>query len=293
MKVGVTTWDEAGDLGDRVLFVVNSRDDDRAEVDAAFDRVRLSCPADPFVVAPVSWIDWTRRKGLPDARVLVARDMHGDHVDVNGFLVGAVAFRWIQPKGVRVIVGSSPHALHNDEIKDVFERSVTLLLRDGVFLAHTLPSPYIYVFDVPHLLRRMSRSVKIDAYRSTTRALIDGWYRMWKASGSPAGSTGTGAATADVLAIARAHLGDAALDGREESPLPLTHVDELRAVGGYITALHEVIVARDAAFAERSEAVVVRDAIIAELRATLESMPTYRLRRWLGRVAGPTSTSLR
>jgi hypothetical protein len=273
----LTTWDGAGDFGERVLFIVNSKDGDRAEADAAFDRVCRSCRARPFVIAPLSWLDWVHAASLADDRTLVAQDLCGKFIDLSYFLIGARALRWIESNRINVVVGSSPHELHNYEVKELLEQRVALFIRDGVFVAHTLPSPYIYLFDLRHLLSRMSRRAKTEIYSSTSRAIVGEWYRLWQARARP-----TVASTRDiddVVAVIRSRLGDGLLTNAEEAPASLPQFDDFSGVANYVTALHDIVMEREAAHAERAEAVIIRDAIIDRLHQTLENTPIRRLRR--------------
>jgi hypothetical protein len=288
VTASLTTWDEAGSLGDGVLFIVNSRDDNREEADATFARVSRASGAPPCVVAPASWRDWVRSKGVADAHSLFAEDISGGFLELNHFLWSVSALRWIRSNRVRVVIGSSPHQLHNYEVKEIFEQRVALFLRDGVFLAHTLPAPYLYQFDLPHLLRRMARASNTELYLSTSRAIVDDWYRLWRASGSPA--TCDSADFNSELAVVRNHLGDPVLAADEELPVSLPRTDNLATASVFVTKLNDLILEIEATYIERA-AIAERDAAIDQLRIetdrlhhTLDSTIDRRLRRLISRL---------
>lgn len=285
MSASLTTWAEAGSFVDGVLFIINSRDGDRDEADATFARVCQSSAAPPFVIAPASWRDWLESKDVADQHLLIAEDVGGQALELNHFLGSVTALRWIRSKRVHVVIGSSPHQLHNYEVKDIFEQRVALFLRDGMFLAHTLPAPYLYQFDLTHLLRRMVRASNTALYMSTCRSMVDDWYRLWRASGSPA--TCDSADFTGELAVVRKHLGDEVLAGDEELPVPLPRTDDLVHVSQFVTKLNDLILEIEAAYIERA-AIAERDAIIERLQTetnnlhhALEKTIDSRMRRWL------------
>jgi hypothetical protein len=297
----LTTWKEVGTLGQGVLLIVNSRDDNRAEADATFARVCRSSAAPPFVIVPASWRGWPESHGIPATGSLVAEDVNGQALELNHFLGSLGVLRWIRSNNIRVVIGSSPHQLHNYEVKDIFEQRVALFLCDGTFLAHTLPAPYLYIFDLAHLLRRMSRVANTELYLSTIRAMVDDWYSLWRASGSPA--TADGSDFADVMCVLRQHLGDRLVSADEEATIPLPRTDDFVAVSAFVGKLldlmlkvdvscmeRDAIAERDAAIAERDviieelrtqtgAALALRDATIENLRQALDNRFSRRLRR--------------
>ena len=106
-------------------------------------------------------------------------------LELNYFLESAVALQWILGHQFTAVIGSAAHSLHNDEVKDVFERRVALFLGSSVFLAHALPRRYVYVLGLGDLLQRMTRPEKVAGYGTMSRALVDDLLALWRARGCP------------------------------------------------------------------------------------------------------------
>jgi hypothetical protein len=273
MKTGLFTWRELGQIDGNVLLIINSTHDEAEAVEALFATVtdRVSAAA-LHVIAPASWQTWLDRRGLPSDRILLALDDEGREVELNHFLESPVVVRWAGPKRFRCSVGTEAHSVYNEEVKEIFEQRAMLLMGDGRFLAQTLPNPYVYVLDLGQLVERCGRDVKNQEYDRRSRTLIDDLHRLWLASGSPARADGGD--YADVMGVLERHLGPALLDFDEVGAIPLPHERITGAFARVIAHVQDVIGEHDRQLqvmtglhAERSEAVVIRERLLAELSA--------------------------
>lgn len=298
MTPGFTTWEAVGSIEDNVLLVVNSRSDDEAAVAAVVDELVRRAPRTLHVIAAASWREWMIEHGIDGERALYASDADGHDIELNHFLESSVAIRWMLPKAFQIVVGSAAHSVFNDEVKEIFEQRVALFLGDGHLLAHALPETGLYVFDLASVLHRLGRVPKRERYQARCRDLIDDFHRMWRDQGCP--QVADDVDSREVVGVLGAHLGAAvmAFDERNETPLTsgddtaggaahlMRHVEDVLHLHSlHASHLQDVIHARDEALAERNEAVNIRDAIIEQLRAELNT-PLNRLKRW---VSGPNA----
>ncbi len=273
MTIGLTTWEELGRLVGHVLVIVNSTVDDGCAVKALFDELeRRVALAAVHVIAEPAWRPVLAARGIADDHVLLTIDDRGREIELNHFLETAAMVRWAVTRRFQTIVGSAAHALYNEEVKDVLEQRVSLLIGDGRFLAHTLPGPYVFVFDLPALLQRASRGRKLEAYSASCRALIDDLCRLWRLKGAPTASDD--ADFRDVVDAVMRHLGPAAISFDEASAIPLPRHDTPDGVVALVKHLQQVLFERDQHLAalsdlydERVEAVNARDTLIADLQA--------------------------
>jgi hypothetical protein len=275
MIATVTTWADLELAPGNVLLIINSRDGEDAEVAAVLDCLTARGAA-VHVIAPISWHEFLSVRGIEAERLLFAVDPGRQHLELNFFLESARSLEWIRSRQFRIVTGSAPHGLYNEEVKRIFEERVCLFLRAGVFAAHTLPHQYVYLFDLASMFTRLGRDEKLGRYQSVLRGLIDDCYRSWMLGGRPAPSDcAPGPEVRDVLSR---HLGSALLDFDEQSPIPLPRTD----VGGagaasIVMELGDMVRARDQAMNGRRVAVLVRDAVI-------DRIPLPGLRRWLRRL---------
>ena len=269
----VLTWAELEPFDGNVLVVINSPDDDTDTVEALLMTLERQLPlAVLHVIATPVWQAWLDRRGVAPDCVLIATDEEGRDIELNHFLESPAAFLWSVPKQFLCIVGTAPHSMHNDEVKDIFERRILLLLGDGRFLAHTLPNQYVYVLDLARLLERCGRDLKVQAYERRSRALVDDLHRLWLSSGSPAVADSPD--YADVLQVLERQLGPALLAFDEVSPIPLEHQRITGAFVGIVTHFRSVLCEHDRRLsvmiglhAERSQAVEIREGLLGELHA--------------------------
>jgi hypothetical protein len=273
MTPGAFTWNELAPVDGNLLIIINSPDDETGTVDTLFARLERELPsAILHVIATSAWRAWLDRRGIAADRVLIARSEEGRDVELNHFLESPAAVLWSVSKQFRGLVGTEAHSLHNDEVKDIFEQRTLLLLGDGRFLAHTLPNPYVYVLDLARLVERAGRDIKVREYERRSRALVDDLHQLWLASGSPAVADGSD--YTDVLQVMERHMGPALLAYDEAGAIPLPHAPITGAFAGVVAHVHEVIGEHDrqlqamtALHAERSEAVEIRERLLAELSA--------------------------
>jgi hypothetical protein len=273
MKTGLFTWSELEPIDGNVLLVINSAPDEAEAVEALFATLagRVS-PAVLHVIAPPDWQAWLDRRGFSSGHVLLALDDEGREVELTHFLESPAAVLWIGPKRFRCIVGTEAHSVYNEEVKAIFEQRVLLLMGDGRFLAQTLPNPYVYVLGLAQLVERCGRDIKNQKYERQSRALVDDLHRLWLASGSPAVADGDD--YTDVMGVLERHLGPALLAFDEVSPIPLPHEPITGACAGVVAHVQDVIAEHDRQLqvmtglhAERSEAVEIRERLLAELSA--------------------------
>lgn len=267
MTPTVSTWEELGRRSGNVLLVVNSADGAEAEVGDACDRL-AACGDALHVIAPWRWRHWMRARGIGRDRALYARDCDGSEVEINYFLESMPALGWIDARRFALTAGSAPHNLYNEEVKEIFEQRAALFVGRGLFVAHALPQPYLYVFDQPALFARQARYAKVERFKTLSRAIVDDCYRIWREQQSPAVSDGNG--PADLSAILNAHLGEAFLEFDEASPIALPREHLARSSADATARFTEVA-------AHLGEALRERDGVIARL----ERAPAIRLRRWL------------
>jgi hypothetical protein len=275
-RPGLTTWTALPAFDGPVLLVVNTPAPAAADLQALVsllagktDGLHLIAGAAHAGMLPE----------LPPERVLLAQDASGRDIEINHFLETSIAVRWVVPKAFRAIVGLNPHNLYNEEVQGPFEARAALLLGDGVFLAHCLPTPYLYVLDGQALVHRFSRDAKVAQYRQQATALIDDLHAVWLARGRPVVDDSDDYAAC--MAVVERHLGRPVIDFDEASPIRVLRGGE--PVGGaaaYLTHLRDTLHDRDRLLLERSDAVAVRDQILE--RISKEELPD-RLRRLMGR----------
>lgn len=275
MTTGVTTWDELGRLDGDVLAIVTSPAGDRGAVDALFDELARRVPVSAIhVIAEPAWRARLSDRGISDDRMLLTTDDQGREIELNHFLETPAVVRWAVSRGFGTILGSAAHSQYNEEVKDILEQRVCLLLGDGCFLAHTLPGPYVFRFDLPGMLHRLNREPALEAYTAACRALVDDLYRIWRRDGAP--STCDDPGFSDVVPALARHLGPAVLGFDEASPIPIPRGDTAGGVAGFVTHLRQVLFERDEHLSVQTDALVARDSRIAELHAERVSAVNLR-----------------
>lgn len=277
MNVGLTTWSAAGAVPMPGLLIVNSEDGSFLEVERVFDRfARLTNGV--YVVAPLSWQPWLRQRDIDGDRLLLAADPNGAELELNYFLGSAEALEWIDSRSFGLIAGTLPHNLYNEEVKQGFEQRVAAFLNRGRFLAHTPAEDYLYLFDLPGMMVRLGRKVKIAEYRDASRALVADLHALWRSSGSP--EVCDDVDFTGVTAVLQDHLGEPLLRFTEQEWIPIRHADAGAQAGAdLVVQLSALVRARGSAYLERASAVVVRDDIIDRLHKEAAS-PLRRLLRW-------------
>jgi hypothetical protein len=267
---GISTWSELDRRSGNVLLIVNSASGADSEVEASSTHL-AACGDVLHVIAPSSWRRWFDARGVSAERVRYTRDCDGSEVELNYFLETMPALRWIESKRFALVAGSAPHSMYNEEVKEIFEQRVTLFLGQGLFVAHALPQPYLYLFDRIALLARQARYAKVDRYRTLCRAIVDDCHRVWREHQSRSGpDAAADRGCAELSAVLKAHFGAAFLEFDEVSAiavpreqLAVTAADAAARFADVATHLGEVIRERDG------------------LLAPLTNTPGRRLRRWL------------
>jgi len=268
----LTTWQALA--GESVLVLINSPEGEIAEVAALFDRLapRLE-RSEVYVVTPPEWTSWLHDRGLPADHVLPSADAQDRPLELNYFLESPVAGIWIRSKPVDYIVGSVPHSLYNEEVKDLLEERLSLFVGSSRFLAHTLPQDYVYVFDLPMMLRRSGRADKVKEYRATCRSMVDAWHRQWIDAGRPARDDGPDIRQA--ASVIGDHLGAGLLSPDESSPISIERLDPVASIVGTIRYLQDLLGRTQALQGEVDR----RDVLIAEAHVRYDRTLDARLRR--------------
>lgn len=282
MTPGVYTWEELRPIAGNILVVVNSDDGAAAAIGALLAALDRHLPdAIPHVIAGRRWQDALAARGLGADRVLLAIDDEGRDVELNHFLESPAAIGWTARLSFGAMVGTDAHNLYNEEIKDIFEQRTLLLLGDGRLLAHSLPNDYVYVFGLPQILERCGRHLKVQRYERDARALVDDLHRVWMAGGRQA--TADDPDYGDVLGVLGRHMGEPVLAYDEVGPIPLSHPPIAEALAAVVAHHRAVVSEHDRRLevmtglhAERSEAVEIRERLLAELHA--ERVEAVRLR---------------
>lgn len=290
LACGVTTWPALARLEGDVLGIINSPAGDELAVWNMFDAIdRCVSPGRLHVIATPAWQPWLRERGCSEPRVLFSADAAGRELELNGFLESPEALRWILSRRFAVILGSAPHSLYNEEVKDTFEQRVAIVLGTGRFLAHALPKPYLFVLDLAGMLQRFNRSRKAADYGAICRAIVDDLHHTWTEAGNPLSSDN--GSFVDVTNVLARHLGASVLSWDEASPVPLRRPDAAEPAAEFVkylvTTLHHAVeqaaplhdeLAREIGLRDRllvqlaaahKDDVGARDAIIAELRHDL------------------------
>jgi hypothetical protein len=266
------SWSDLGRSDGNALLIVNSPDDARDQVSHALGALSAITGGELHVVANPTWREFLSQRGVPPHHVMSTETSSGV-VEINHFLETSDLLGWAHNCALRLVTGSAPHNPYNMEVKEIFEQRALLLLGNGDFLAHSLPGPYVYLFDAPSLVARFGRSRKVLDYLDKRDALLSELHALWKAEGRPAVSDSDdfGAVTD---AIAR-HLGPEILNYDEQRPMPLCGAGGSPgdgAVADYVQHLRGVLHERDQLVA----------ALLTELRRPLSQQVWLRLRHLLG-----------
>ncbi len=261
---GLATWNDVAAIDGNVLLIINSPAGDERAFGRVLDELEgRVLPERLHIVAASDWHGWLRNRGWSDARVLFSADAAGRELELNYFLESPAALRWIVTRQFSAVVGSAPHNLYNEEVKDIFERRVGIFLGGGRFLAHTLPQPYVFVLELADLLQRFNRGRKADDYAAVCRAMIDDLYRLWVEGGKPPVSDGR--SCDGLTAVLARHLGSDALSWDEVSPIPLRRPDAGAPAAGFLSHLETVL---HHAHGARDDEVVNLKVLVADLQRT-------------------------
>ena len=268
--IGLATWQDVAAIDGNVLLIINSPAGDVRAVGRVFD-VLAECvpPARLYVIATAGWSGWLSERGWSDDRVLLGADTADGELELNYFLETAEALRWTRTGRFAAIIGSAPHNLYNEEIKDTFEQRVGVILGAGRFLTHMLPEPYLFSFSLADLLQRFNRDRKAAGYGAVCRALVDDLYRVWTESGK--GETGDRLPFDDVGAALERHLGAGVLSWDEAAPIPLDRADAGEAAAGFLAylggTLTAIVASQQGTLVRLQAEIERRDGLLRELNA--------------------------
>jgi hypothetical protein len=266
MTPGFTTWAEIGTIQGNLLVVINSADGALDTVGRLFEAVEAHLAGTMYVVAPLGWGEWLSTKGLTH-RTLFSADNQGRALEINHFLESPEALMWQSSTGFQTIVGTDPHSMYNEEVKQPFEQRACLLIGAGCFLAHSLPSPYVFIFDMAWLLERCGRAQKVSRYQRVSRAMINDLHNLWIERGRPSGEDDSDVGgVADVMSRA---MTPAVLAFDEDAADRSGDEDLRNAVVGVVSHWVTLMVALTHRYAERLQAVSAeREALLREWEAT-------------------------
>jgi hypothetical protein len=218
-----TTWSALGQLATPVLLIVNSDPAREDEVATVLDALEPVVPLPKLrVIATSNWTGLLRARGIRAAQTLTTRVGH-EELELNYFLENEKALQWIAQQELRTIVGSSPHSLYNEEVKEIFELRVTMFMSGSTFLAHTLPAKYVYVLETEDMFDRAGRGLKSDAYRRRVAAMLADFHAQWQAAGRPTEDDRPD--YGDVEATIARHFGPSVLAYDEASAIPIERTE--------------------------------------------------------------------
>ena len=217
------TWPQMQRLEQPVLLVLNSAPNAQGEIAQIIERLAALTSVDELrVIGPSALQKDVQQLGVRKRHYLPAR-VGRDDLELYYFLETPPALRWIAELAPKTVVGSSPHNMYNEEVKDLFEMRVAAILHEAVLLAHSLPNAYVYVLETQDLLARAARKQKVDAYRASVGALLEDFHQQWVDLGRPGFDDRQN--FADVETTFARHLGPAVLTYDEVSPIPIARAD--------------------------------------------------------------------
>jgi hypothetical protein len=182
MTSGIGSWT---DISGKALVVVNSPVDGNDDVAGVLGAVNTAVAGQLCLIAPAAWRSRLADLGLGAADVLFSEDAAGGPLELNYFLEQFDTLHWIIARRPDLIVGTSPHSLYNDEIKDVFEQRVALVLGEAKLLAHAWPAPFVYFLSLGDVVLRFDRRRKMREYVDSAQAVVHALHRDWIKSGRP------------------------------------------------------------------------------------------------------------
>jgi len=263
----ITTWDDFESVHGALLVVLNSQTVGDPIAGVVWEELNRRTSLENIrVVADRAWSAWIEERRVPLPLVKFAEDRAGAPLEINYFLEQPDTLRWAEQSGIRLIAGTSPHNLYNEEVQSVFERRAAFLVanRGGRLLAHTLPHRYLYLFDLTDLLDRMGRELKIVAYENSVRALVDDLHRWWETHGRP--QTADRTTDDDVLRVVAAHLGESILKYDEKSRIPIWSPSPSFGIGDFVAEVHAAYLRLAEDYAGLLEADAIKDAAIEAAR---------------------------
>lgn len=256
-----TAWSALPEGG--ILVLVNSTEDEAASLDLLFARLApRMARSEVYVIAEPAWAPRLEALGFDHDHFLPAADAQGERLELNHFLESSAAGNWIREKVWAFCVGSAPHSLYNEEVKELFEQRLALYVGRRRLLAHTLPADYLYVFDLPMLMRRTVRQDQVDEYLANCRSMVSAVHRQWLAAGRPSRDESIDVST--VVGVLAEFLGAAVISFDELSPIPLKAADLTAGAISTVGYLQHVVRERDLSIAERERE---RAKLLAEFEA--------------------------
>ena len=207
-----------GRLQTPVLLIVNSSAEHAHDVASTMQALTaVVSPHDLRVIAPTAYAGRVEGAGVAREHIRPAT-VHGAELELNFFLEHAHAFEWVARQRPRTVLGTAPHSLYNEEVKDLFESRVLMFLGSATFLAHALPARFVYELTAADLIERTQRPARVAAYRALSDAVLADFHAQWLAKGSP--SQDDSPDYRDVEDTFARHLGREVLTYDEQSPVP-------------------------------------------------------------------------
>ncbi|MCU1385424.1 MAG: hypothetical protein JWL71_4121 [Acidobacteria bacterium] len=218
MSSRLASWAEVASIAGDALLIVNSTASEEAIAADVIERLGHSHTI--YAIAPSSWVGWLATRGIPETRVIASCDQAGNELELNHFLESPAVLGWTGERAFGLVIGTAAHGRHNEEVKYVFEQRVAAFLRHGVFVAHALPLPELYMFDLAAVCHRLGRERRLAQYESRARDMVATCYALWEATGRPSHSDDMD--RTDVMSAVRASMGDGIVQFDENAPVRLS-----------------------------------------------------------------------
>jgi len=183
----ITTWSKFRlGIDDKLLLICNSPVQELSNVSFLLEHLEKIIPQDRiYVVANSSWKEYfVENKSISEQRILFTC-VDSQELELNFFLENYKFLQWLDSIRPEFVIGSVAHSLYNDEVKYIFEQKISFCLRQGTFIAHTLPQEYLYLLDQEDIVKRLSRLSKIEEYQSISNSIVDDFYKLWVERGQP------------------------------------------------------------------------------------------------------------
>lgn len=199
MTSGLSRWTEVFKPGARVLLIVNSAPSQLDEIERTLAALeRTAGLGTVSAIAPALLKPWLIGRGLEAAAILLPR-VAGLDIEFDDFLERGQAVRWAVRRRADFVLGSEPYALHNEEVKPMFERRAAPMMGPGRFVVHSLPDEAAFLLSAEDLWRRAARPDAVERHRVRVQGAIERLHQAWASTAEPDRS---GAADPRVASVA-------------------------------------------------------------------------------------------
>lgn len=196
---GLSRWTDVFTPGARVLLIVNSAPSQLDEIERTLAALeRAAGLGTVSAIAPAPLKPWLIGRGLEASAILLPR-MAGLDIEFDDFLERGQAVRWAVRRHADFVLGSEPYALHNEEVKAVFERRAAPMMGPGRFVVHSLPDEAAFLLSAEDLWRRAARPDAVERHRVRVQGALERLHQAWASTAEPDRS---GAADPRVASVA-------------------------------------------------------------------------------------------